>query len=151
MITVSREPFSVVEDNKHLIEEHWNEVSAGKSARKLEPDWDTFHLCDQNGHLVTVVARDNGEVAGYAVFMIHNDMHAKSTLCAHNDALFLRKESRKGRAGTLLIKESKRILEEIYGRIMIFWHVKPDVDFSGILDRLGYVQFETIYAVLAGD
>jgi hypothetical protein len=150
MITISVEPFSVVEQNKALIEEHWNEVVADKSDRKLDINWESFHAFDRIGRLITIVAREDGEVAGYAVFMIQPHFHAKQTICAHNDALFLRKESRKGRAGIMLIKESKNILENLLGKVLIMWHVKPHVDFSNILLKLGYYKHETIYALSAG-
>ena len=146
------EPFEIVEQNQHLIKEHWNEVTENDhSGRELDVDWDLFKLYEKNNRLVTIVARDNGEIAGYAVFIIQNHFHAKKTICAHNDALFLRKESRKGRAGFLLIKESKNILEKLYPKILIMWHVKPHVDFGKFLLKIGYKKHETIYALNVGD
>ena len=146
------EPFEIVEQNQHLIKEHWNEVTENDhSGRELDVDWDLFKLYEKNNRLVTIVARDNGEIAGYAVFIIQNHFHAKKTICAHNDALFLRKESRKGRAGFLLIKESKNILEKLYPKILIMWHVKPHVDFGNFLLKIGYKKHETIYALNVGD
>lgn len=149
MITVSEEKFSVVEENQHLIESHWGEVAIDGSGRKLDVDWEAFRRLDKSGSLVTIVARDNGEVAGYAVFATLPHLHARQTFVASNDALFLRKESRKGRAGALLIKESKRILAEKFGDVLVMWHVKPHVDFSPILLRDGYKMHETIYSCRA--
>jgi hypothetical protein len=151
MIKIDIEPFSIVEDNKQLIEQHWDEVVADKSVRQLDVDWEMFRAMEDMGRLVTIVAREDGEVAGYAVFIIQRHFHAKQTVCAHNDALFLRKESRKGRAGIMLIKESRQILERLLGKVLIMWHVKPHVDFSPILTKLGYYKHETIYALSVGD
>ena len=151
MITVSIEPFKVVEDNQHLIAEHWNEVASKDGGRQLNVDWDTFNLYEKTNHLVTIVARDDGEVVGYAVFIIMKQLHAMDYLMAHNDALFLKKEHRKGRAGIMLIKESNKILGELFPGILVAWHVKPHMDFSPILIKLGYSKLDTIYAIKAGN
>ena len=105
MITVGLETFDVVEENFNLIEEHWEEVAAhDPSKRALNVDWETFRKLDDLEKLVTIVARHDGEVVGYAVFIMQQHLHAKDTLCAQNDALFLKKEYRKGTAGIKLIK-----------------------------------------------
>lgn len=151
MIKIDIEPFAVVEANKHLIEQHWDEVVADKSTRKLDVDWEMFNAMEGLGRLVTIVAREDGEVAGYAVFIIQRHFHAKQTVCAHNDALFLRKESRKGRVGIMLIKESQNILQRLLGKVLVMWHVKPNIDFSPILMKIGYYKHETIYAMSVGE
>ena len=152
MITVGVESFNVVEQNQHLIKDHWEEVAGSdNSGRELDVDWELFRTFEKHNRLVTIVARDNGEMAGYAVFIIQNHFHAKKTICAHNDAIFLRKESRKGRAGFLLIKESKNILEKLYPKVLILWHVKPHVDFGNFLLKIGYKKHETIYSLNVGD
>lgn len=149
MITIYEKSFSVVEQNKNLISDHWKEIVSDDSGRELDVDWNTFHLFEKAGRLVTIVAMDDGFVAGYAVFIIQPHFHAKKTICAHNDALFLRKESRKGRAGAMLIKKSEEILKS-KGIDLIMWHVKQTVDFSPILLKSGYYKHETIYAKKVG-
>lgn len=150
MILIHAENFAVVEQNQHLIDEHWEEVASKDGGRQLNIDWDMFRLLEKIGNLVTIVAREDGEVVGYAVFVISKQLHAKDMLIAENDALFLKKEHRKGRAGIILIKESQRILGEMYKNIMVAWHVKPKLDFSNILIKLGYGKLDTIYGIKAG-
>lgn len=146
MISVKREPFSVVEENQHIISEHWDEIVTDKSGRALDVDWEAFRSMESAGMLCTIIAREDRDVIGYAVFILHRHLHAKATMCAHNDALFLRADHRKGRAGIALIKESEKILSEIAGNVLVFWHVKPSRDFGGLLERIGYKKYETLYA-----
>ena len=151
MINVKIEPFSVVKENQHLIKEHWDEVAEYDSFnRELNVDWEMLDLFDQAGRLITIVARENNAVVGYGTFIIQSHFHAKDALCAHNDSLFLKKESRKGRAGILLIKESQKILGDLYPNVIVMWHVTVLRDFSSLLLKLGYKKFETIYAIRAG-
>lgn len=151
MISVKIEPFSVFKENKHLNNEHWNEVAEFDGfKRELDIDFDLFDMFDKAGQLITVIARENEKVVGYALFIIQHDFHAKNTLCAHNDLIFLKKENRKGRAGIKLIKESLKLLSQIYPNIFVRWHVTALKDFGNVLTKLGCKKFETIYAIRAG-
>ena len=151
MISVKIEPFSVVKENKNLIKEHWDEVAQFDDLkRELDVDWDMLDLFDQAGRLITLVARENEKVVGYGTFIIQNHFHAKNALCAHNDSLFLAKNSRKGRAGIVFIKEAHKILGKLYPNVIVMWHVTVLRDFGNLLMKLGYKKFETIYALRAG-
>lgn len=151
MINVKIEPFSVVKENFYLVQEHWDEVvKHDGTQRELNVDWEMLDLFEQANRLITVIARENEKVVGYATFIIQKHFHAKDSLCAHTDAIFLKKEHRKGRAGILLIKESHRILGELYPNVIVMWHVTALRDFGGLLLKLGYKKFETIYAIRAG-
>lgn len=151
MISVKIEPFSVVKDNFYLVVEHWDEVvKHDGTQRELNVDWDLLDLFDKAGRLITVIARENEKVVGYATFIIQHHFHAKESLCAHTDAIFLKKEHRKGRAGLILIKKAQEFLAELYPNIIVMWHVTALRDFGGLLLKLGYKKFETIYALRAG-
>jgi hypothetical protein len=151
MISVKIEPFSVFKENKHLNDEHWNEVAEYDGFnRELDIDFDLFDLFDKAGNLLTIIARENEQVVGYALFIIQKDFHAKNTLCAHNDLIFLSKKNRKGRAGVFFIKECINILGELFPNIFVRWHVTALKDFGNVLTKLGCKKFETIYAIRAG-
>ena len=145
MIRIHVEPFQVIYENQHLLEEHWDEVATKDNGRSLKVDWDSFFLFEKMGKLVTIVAREEDEVIGYAVFIVMNQLHAFDSMAAHNDALFIKKEYRGSKAGYKLIKESERILGEVYPNILMLWHVKPALDFSPLLKKLGYSEVDIIY------
>ncbi len=143
MISFAKEPFQIVEDNFHLIKEHWDEVVTDK--RPLEPFWEVFREFERKGDLVCFTARKDGDLIGYAVFIFVPDLHSKNTRTAYNDAVFLKKEHRKNGVGKSFIE----YCDEEMGKMdiqIILWHVKPSVDFSGSLKAIGYKHFNTLYA-----
>lgn len=141
MIQVVEEKFSVVEENQHLISEHWAEVV--RDSRPLNIFWDFFRKTEDIGGLVTIVARDDEEVVGYAVFILQYHLHSKLILTGHNDAIFVRKD-RRTRAGAKLLTAIEPILKN-HGVNMVFMHVKPSVDFSPALKKLGFNYHESIW------
>lgn len=150
MITIRVEPFKIIQENQHLIEEHWEEVATKTSGRTLKVDWDSFFLFEKLNKLITIVAREDDEVIGYAVFIVMNQLHAVDSMAAHNDALFIKKSHRKGKAGFKLIQESEKILGTLFPNILLLWHVKPALDFSPLLKRLGYSEIDVIYGKNVG-
>ena len=114
MLTIKQEPFSVVEQNQHLILEHWDEVAVHNYGT-MDIDWDSFFLMESIGKLITIVIRHCDEVVGYAVFMVHHHFHAKGTIFADCDAVFVKKSYRKSAAGLELIEKSKKIIHDSVG------------------------------------
>ena len=148
MTTFALEPFRVVEENKHLIEEHWKEVV--RDNRKLDPHWEFFRSCEKMGLLRTYVARDKGEVVGYAVFALHPHLHSRYLMSAHNDAVFLSKEKRACGVGFRMLKWcTDDLVAEGMG--CIYWHVKTWLDFGPALEKLGYSLAEKGYVMFPGD
>jgi GNAT superfamily N-acetyltransferase len=143
MIAFSKEPFKVVEDNFHLIRQHWDEVV--RDSRPLDPHWEMFREMEKVGALVCFVVRKEGEVVGYTVFLLQPNTHSKNTKVAFCDAVFLRKDCRKGGIGKSFLEYCDEELEKI-GANMILWHVKPHVDYSPSLKAMGYTHFATVYA-----
>ncbi len=143
MISFAKEPFQIVEDNFFLIKEHWDEVVT--DARPLDPYWEVFREAEQKNNLVCFTARKDGNLIGYAVFLFVHDLHSRNTRTAYNDAVFLRKDHRKGGLGKSFIE----YCDEELGKMSIqtiLWHIKPAVDFSGLLKSIGYKHFNTLYA-----
>ena len=143
MIAFSKEPFQIVEDNFHLIKEHWDEVVT--DSRPLSPHWEYFRTVEKLGELVCFVVRKDGEVVGYTVWLFQPNLHSKDVILAFNDAVFLRKDCRTNGLGKAFLEYCDEELEKL-GAQMIVWHVKPKVDFSGALKALGYSHHSTVYA-----
>jgi L-amino acid N-acyltransferase YncA len=150
MITFTTETVQTVKDNIHLVEEHWEEIVLDKEKRPLDPWWEWFEKVEQDGTLITFVARDENEVLGYAVFILHPHLHSRNLRIAVNDAVFLRKSNRAMGAGRQFLKYCDEELEKM-GVQMINWHVKPIRDFGPALESMGYVMHEKIYIRYAGD
>jgi len=143
MITFAKEPFQVVEDNFHLIKEHWDEVV--RDSRELAPHWEFFRMAEKAGELICFVVRKDNEVVGYTVWLLQPHLHSRDMKLAFNDAVFLRKDCRKGGVGKAFLEYCDEELEK-FGAKMIMWHVKPHVDYSASLKAIGYKHFATVYA-----
>lgn len=135
---------SVINEGAGLIDDHWDEVAFHKDKVPVEPNWEAFKDIESKNSLFVMVARDEGKLVGYAVFILHYLMHYKSCFAASNDAIFVAKEYRKkGLLGLRLIKTCEKELKKA-GVHRIFWHVKPTNDWTPILKRMGYSVEDTI-------
>jgi GNAT superfamily N-acetyltransferase len=149
MIAFSIEPFQVVEDNFHLIKEHWDEVMTYGEFEPIEPLWEIYRMLEKAGNLISFVARKDGGVIGYAVFHLQPNMHSRNIKTASNDVVFLKKECRKGGVGKSFLEYCDEQLEKL-GVNMIIWFVKPKPDFSGVLKAMGYHHQTSSYARYIG-
>jgi len=150
MVDFSRETLKVIQENQHLVEQHWEEVVIDKSrGQRPAPDWEYFETLEKNNSLVTFIARENGIVIGYSLFILHKYLHNKEMVIASNDAVFLQKDKRPSGAGARFLRYCDDELAKL-GIGIILWHVKPEVDFSGTLKRLGYALNELTYMKVIG-
>ena len=94
MIVFEHGSIHIVQDNFHLIEEHWEEIVLNKEQRPLSVHWDWFYKAEKDGDTRTFVVRDNEEVVGYAVFIVHPHLHSSGLIIAQNDAVFMKKDKR---------------------------------------------------------
>jgi GNAT superfamily N-acetyltransferase len=140
----------VSEDIKDLIKLHYEEIAVNKDVIPLDPDWDRYKQLDDKGLILTVTARDDGKLIGYAIFFVTTHLHYKSTYYANNDLLYLHPDYRKGLIGVRLITLSEKYLKE-KGVTKIMWHIKFNKDFSRLLHHLGYVDEDIIVGKIIKD
>ena len=133
-----------------LLRQHWEEVALHREGRPLEPDWAKYEAMDAAGRLATITVRKAGVLVGYAVFFIDQHIHYMGTRVAINDVVFLRKDCR-GLAGAKLLMNSEVLLQARFpGRLHILWHIKPHLDWSDVMRRLGYRQEEIVMGKMVG-
>jgi len=127
-----------------LLVEHFKEISANQDI-PLQPNIRMYNKLEKMGMFRAYVARIDGELVGYAAYIVNPNMHYQQSLQAVQDVLFLRKEYRKGFAGIRLIKYAdEQLLSE--GVQIVYHHVKVANDFGPVLERLGYRWIEKIYS-----
>jgi GNAT superfamily N-acetyltransferase len=142
--------YQVSEDIKELIKLHYEEIAVNKDVIPLDPDWDRYKALDDSGLIMTVTARDEGKLIGYAIFFVTSHLHYKSTVYANNDLLYLHPDYRKGLVGVRLITISEGFLKQ-RGVTKIMWHIKFNKDFSRLLHHLGYVDEDIIVGKIIKD
>lgn len=141
---------SVIEDAKGLLESHWDEVALNKDKIKVNPDWDTYYLLQEQGKLDIFTARDEGVLVGYFVVFVSPHIHYKDHLFAKNDLLYLSPSHRKGFTGVKLIKFAEKMLKEDGVSVLVV-NTKNHKPFHKLMEFLGFSSAETLYSKYIGD
>ena len=126
--------------NRHdFLEMHYEELALHKDAIPLKPDFERYYSLESKKQLKVFTLRTDEKVLiGYAVFIIGPMLHYKSTICAVNDLLYIKKEYRQGVTGIKFIKYCESKIKE-HGAHKITWHIKESNNFFPILKRMGYI------------
>ena len=141
---------TVENDIRPLLERHWNDIAVNKDKVKLNPDWDAYHSLEQDGKLKIFTAREQGELVGYFVVIVHTNLHYKDHLFASNDVIFLHPDHRKGRTGIKLVQFSEKCLKED-GVSVLAINTKVHKPFDKLMQFLGFSLVERIYSKYIGD
>ena len=144
MITFHAEPDPtlVFKELAGLLQGHMDEVCMFGDDCMLAPDWDRYTKLSHMGMLQIVSARkSDGEMIGYSSDFIVRHMHYAFTM-ASNDAVYLKKGYR-GKA----IKLFKYVEECLILKGVRFYSIaiKPEIDFSPVVKRMGYKLMESHY------
>lgn len=90
-------------------------------------------------------ARINGQLVGYAAFIVSKHQHYTDSLQAQQDAIYLSPAARKGPAGiAFMVWCDKALADE--GVEIIYQGSSHKRDIGPVLKRLGYEPIETLYA-----
>ena len=119
-----------------MLEKHYQEIEDHHNT-PLDIDVDKYRAVEQMQNLRLFTVRNDGELVGYAIFILMEHMHSKDRILAVSDALFLAPEWRKGRIGVNIIKFSDKLLAQ-EGVDVVWRNVTVGLDYSAVLDYLGY-------------
>ncbi len=93
------------EDALPMLEAYFEEAGQFQEAVPLDPDWDSLFAYENAGQLKAFSMRDEGgELLGFAVFILTPTLHARGTLHAISDVVYLRPEYRQGLAGVKFLR-----------------------------------------------
>jgi ribosomal protein S18 acetylase RimI-like enzyme len=102
-------------------------------------------LCNSDLLHTFVVLKDK-ELIGYTVFLTTPSLHHMSTSVATCDVIFVKKEHRRG---AFIARDLIRFAEtelQYKGVEWVFLNVKTKLDFSKLLERVGYNHVEKVYS-----
>lgn len=133
----------LVEEITPLLELHRVELQSHEM--RLNPDWDVYKLMQEIGKLMWLIARDDGVIVGYSLFVISNNLHYKDYLYAIEDVFYVVGDRRGRTIGVGLVKKSEELLKA-RGVDVITHHAKFTNEFAPFLERLGYEKVETMLA-----
>ena len=135
---------TVLDEIKPLLAAHWREITHYPDIA-LDVDYERFLAAEKRGALRIFTARNNGELAGYAIFLVGPSSRSKQSIQALQDVLYLDPEYRRGRIGMHLIKFADDALRAEGVQVSI-QHVKAAHDFGPLLARLGYELVDLVYS-----
>ncbi len=125
-----------------LLDAHWVEISTDKDI-PLVPNRPAYFDAASRGSLRVFTYRDGSELCGYCVFMVGANPHYATSLQAVQDILFIRSDKR-GKGWRFIDWCDRQLHAE--GVQKSYHHVKLAHDFGAMLERMGYVCVEKIYA-----
>lgn len=129
-----------------LLRTHWHEVAHFPDI-PLEPDWDAYAAVESAGLFRMFTVRMDGELVGYAAYVLKHNPHYRSSLQATQDVLFLAPEHRGARIGAHLILFADTYFKGL-GVQVVYQHtkVKRELDMGPLLKRLGYELIDSLWA-----
>ena len=128
-----------------LLQKHYDEIAKFKDIA-LAPDIDTYNAIELAGNLRCYTVRKDGEIIGYAVFMVHHNLHYRNSLQAVQDVVYLDQAHRGGRTGLKLLRYAEDRLKS-EGVEIVMHHVKPEHPALGtLLEFMGYEVIDIVYA-----
>jgi hypothetical protein len=125
-----------------LFADHWKEISHYNDI-PLEPNLELYNKMEELGLVRLFTARDNSALVGYGVYVMTPDLHAKSSVQASQDVLYI--DPKKRGFGLSFIKWCDEQMREMGAKI-ILRGVSVKCDYSRILSRIGYEQVGSTYS-----
>ena len=132
-----------IDELEKIFPEHYEELCVTKEYA-LDPDYDAYRRIGEAGMLRCITCRNDGELIGYAVFIVSPHLHYKSCKTAVEDIYYVKKEYRKGRIGIRLFQYAENALKRI-GVQRIVMHTKVHLDNSRLFEYLGYKQTDKVF------
>ncbi len=127
-----------------LFELHYDEIGDNPEGVKLAVDYDAFCYLEDEGRLHIVTARVDEELVGYYISVLCNMLHFKGRVNAFNDAIYIKKEFRKGSLAVRMIKFAERELRAL-GVDRMTIHMKTKQPFDKLCEHLGMTCTERHY------
>jgi hypothetical protein len=148
--TYARIPIgTATQELQALAEREYDEVGQ-KDLDCLNIDWVRYLELDAAGKLATFIAKRDGVIVGYAVFVVQTHIHYQDALVAANSAVYAVPEVRAGRVVLKMLRFAEMGLKA-QGVQKIYYHVKRSKDFGRLLVHLGYQDVELMYAKVVRD
>jgi GNAT superfamily N-acetyltransferase len=138
---------AVLPELRGLYPAHWAEIALDHDAIKLDPDYESYERMANAGILHLVTARNDGELVGYHLSMIHPHLHYRASLTCFTDVFYLKPEYRQGMIGYRLLK-TFRDSAKARGVQKIYMGTKLARDIGPLLARLGFTPIERLYSMV---
>lgn len=134
---------------KPLLPLHWEELALYKDRMPLDPDYAWYLRTEEEGRLLLVTLRADGEPVGYFVGTLGASPHYRSTPACKMDILYVHPDHRGASAGLLLLRTIRRELKR--RGIKIWWMgSKNHKSIERLFERYGFDRAETHFSMWIG-
>lgn len=145
MIEFKVEPFDdFVEDLKEILFDHAEEVENFSEEVPIEPIYEFYKEASEQGNAVFYTIRNDQELVGYAVFLIHGNPHRGMANCATNDLLYIKPEYRHTGLSHMFLKSCEEDLQKIEVE-MVSYSMKTKQTFETLMSLMGYEHTECVF------
>lgn len=133
-----------------VLRDHYEEVAMYQDKIDLNIDEAVYQVLEDTNKLRIYTWREDDDIIGYNVFVIHQHSHYKDHMFAANDIIYIKPEFRhtKGTPDFMNWCEDHLVDE---GISVITYHMKENKPFHTLMkDMLGYDHAEHIYTKYIG-
>lgn len=115
----------------------------GKRREDIIEDISSYLLAEENGNLIIVTARENGEIVGHTMVVISGSVQFKNDKKAYTHFFHIRKDKKKSRVAYVLMKKMEEILISLkVDTLEQSATIKNN--FQSFLERVGYEKVEIV-------
>ena len=111
---------------------------------EFNPDLKGLLALESVGSLLTFTARHDGDIVGYLLLLCSEMINHAGVYHASENAMYVDPAYRKAGVATSLIKHAEAVCKE-HGVKYLSFTVTPTLDYSGMLERDGYVPNEVVH------
>jgi hypothetical protein len=156
-LTFQEERFSDLRIEASLLfEEHWQEAGH-RSDKPVDMDWAAYRAMEDSGILLTITARYQGRLVGYAVYVLWRHPHHRSVTVADCDCVFIESGRRQGRAAMRFMQHVENALRS-RGIQEVHTPIRPvnrtsrgDRSLVPLMVRMGYRLQSLVYGKVLAD
>lgn len=128
-----------------LFELHREEVARDKDLMQLAVNEEYYQRAQNIGNVSIVVARAEGRLVGYVVWLLYRHPHYSNVFCAQEDVHYLLPEYRRGMNGYLLLKNAIEFLRPLGVKYCIM-REKIGHEHPALMTRLGFSPLDVVYS-----
>lgn len=139
---------NAIEEMRLLYPAHWAELSHDRDTLPLDVNYAGYETLEAAGALLTVVARFEGQLAGYHLFILKAPITSQESRVAYGSLIYLKPRFRKGFNGIRFLRYAESACRNA-GAKGVYVSSTTRRPFGKLLERMGFNEVErTFFKVL---
>ena len=146
MITYQVETYNeLIEDIVPILEDHYMETELYADRIPLNPDYNMYQVGNDVGIIHFYTARDNGALVGYIIMMLAHKPHAKDSLYAMCDMIYVDPAYRSTEVAPELIQFMEAEVKG-HGAEVVIINVKAHLRPDSLMQKLAYKEADVSFS-----